>query len=151
MLWYNCSWFQFFIYFFCLFCPTLNQECRKRFFLVFLLVFHREAPGQWQSILCQPQHTDNAMGRSSDPRVRPRLKCILTCMSVHEFDCCFGCYIGSLWCWQEHYSLDQKVTALIWKFTLRKVTSVSATFRPLIHKLCTFRHKFRKILGLYII
>jgi len=31
---------------------------------------HREASGQWQSVLRQPQHTDDTVGRSSDPRVR---------------------------------------------------------------------------------
>lgn len=95
-------------------CPTLNQKCCENlfsFFAVFAACFHREAPGQWQSILCQPQHTDNAVGRPSDPRVRPSLKCILTSMSVHEFDCCFGCYMGSLW-W-ERCHLGQKATALI--------------------------------------
>lgn len=130
--------------FFWLVCPTLNQKCCENhlsFFAVFAACFHREAPGQWQSILCQPQHTDNTVGRSSDPRVRPRLKCILTSMSVHEFDCCFGCYIGRL-LW-EHCHLGQKATALI-----RTLTSLSATFKPLIPKLCTFRHQVKNILGL---
>lgn len=52
---------------------TVNMKFHKNFFFfcLFPACFHREAPGQWQSLLCQPQHTDNTVGRSPDPRVRP--------------------------------------------------------------------------------
>lgn len=91
------------------------------------------------------------MGRSSDSRVRPEP---LTLVHINEYERAWVWLLraGTLrWLlhWQERCHLDQKVTALIWK--LMKATSVSATFEPLIPKLSTFRHKFKKHLSIFYI